>query len=589
MRPFSPAGFSVVHSSRTLGVIGLLGLVAVLLGCSGSAPPSPTAGEPTDGPAWFEDVTDRVGLNFVHDPGDASKYHMYQCVGSGCAIADLDGDGRPDLVLLTNAGPDSKSTNKLFRQKADGTFEDVSAGSGLDFPGRNMGIAVGDLNNDGKPDLLITQVNGARLLLNLGGMKFADVSAEAGLVNPMWGTSVAFLDYDRDGWLDVFIVNYVDYDPSWPCLAATGERDYCAPKVFHGTASKLFRNRGSDLAKNTDPKKPRVAFEDVTVKSHIGDRTGPGLGVAVFDCDGDGWPDVFVANDGKPNHLWVNKRDGTFAEEALSRGAAATMMSQSFAGMGVAIGDIDNDGLPDLYVTHLTSETNTLWKQGPRGQFRDESSGWGLMATRWRGTGFGTLMADFDNDGFLDIAIANGRVAREAVPRTKPALAPHWEPYGERNQLLANTGAGKFADVSPNSPAFCGYFTVARGLACGDVDGDGAPDLLVNAIGEKARLLKGVAPNRGHWLSVRAIDPALNRDAIGAEVAVVAGGVRRVRRIASSDSFLSAGPTVAHFGLGAATAIEAFEVIWPDGTRERFPGGPADRRLELRKGSGQKL
>ncbi len=560
-------------------------LLAVLLvaGCRPAAPVEAPAADAPGGPAWFEDATDRLGIDFTHDAGDVAKYHMYQCVGSGCAIADLDGDGRPDLLLLTNAGPQSTSTNKLYRQRDDGTFEDVSAGSGLDFPGHNMGVAVGDVNNDGKPDLLVTQVNGAKLLLNLGGMKFADVSAEAGIVNPMWGASAAFLDYDRDGWLDVFIANYVDYDPSWPCLAATGERDYCAPKVFHGTASKLFRNLGAGRAKTQ-----RVAFEDATVRSHVGDRPGPGLGVAVIDVDGDGWPDVFVANDGKPNHLWVNKRDGTFAEEAMSRGVACTMSGQSFAGMGVAAGDIDNDGLPDFYVTHLTSETNTLWKQGPRGQFRDVTPEWGLAATRWRGTGFGALMADFDNDGFLDIAVANGRVAKEAVPRKKPVLAPHWEPYGERNQLLANTGAGKFTDVSPNSPAFCGYHTVARGLACGDIDGDGAPDLLVNAVGEKARLLRGVAPGRGHWVAVRAVDPALNRDAVGAEVAAVAGGVRRVRVIASSDSFLSAGPLTAHFGLGAASAVESFAVTWPDGARERFPGGPADRRLELRKGSGRK-
>ena len=533
-------------------------------------------------------MTDRVGLNFVHDPGDVTKFHMYQCVGSGCAIADLDGDGRPDLVLLTNAGPDSKSTNKLFRQKADGTFEDVSAGSGLDFPGLYMGVAVGDVNNDGRPDLVVTQVNGTRLLLNLGGMKFADVTAEAGVVNPMWGTSVALLDYDRDGWLDIFVVNYVDYDPSWPCVAATGGRDYCAPKVFHGTSSKLFRNRGAGPGKGADAKRPRVSFEDVTVQSRVGERPGPGLGVAVFDCDGDGWPDIFVANDGKANHLWINKRDGTFAEEAMSRGVALTGMAQAYADMGVAAGDVDNDGLVDLYVTHLTSETNTLWKQGPRGQFRDASVTAGLTATRWRGTGFGTLMADFNNDGFLDIAVANGRVAREPVPRHKPNLAAHWVPYGERNQLFTNTGTGTFKDVSHNSPALCGHHTVARGLACGDVDGDGVPDLLVNAIGERARLLKGVAPDRGHWVAVRAIDPAVNRDAIGAEVVALAGGVRRVRTITSSDSYLSAGPAVAHFGLGAAPVVEAFELTWPDGARERFAGGPADRRVELRKGTGQK-
>jgi hypothetical protein len=573
---------------------GLVVLLGILIGCRGDPPaaPVPTDTEPggtSDGPAWFEDVTDKVGLNFTHDPGDVSKFHMYQCVGSGCAIADLDGDGRPDLVLLTNAGPNSKSTNKLFRQKADGTFEDVSAGSGLDFPGLNMGIAIGDVNNDGKPDIIITQVNGARLFLNQGGMKFVDVTDEAGINNPMWGTSVAFLDYDRDGWLDIFIVNYVDYDPSWPCTPSTGGQDYCAPKVFHGTASKLFRNRGAELAKSADPKKPRVAFEDVTVKSRIGERPGPGLGIAVFDCDGDGWPDVFVANDGKPNHLWINKRDGTFAEEALSRNVAYTMMAHAYAGMGVAVGDVNNDGLTDIYVTHLTSETNTLWKQGPRGQFRDLSAAWGLTATRWRGTGFGTLMADFNNDGFLDIAVVNGRVAREPVPRKKPYLTPHWEPYGERNQIFANTGTGKFKDVSQNNPAFCGYYTVARGLACGDVDGDGSLDLLVNAIGEKARLLRGVAPNRGHWVSVRAIDPSLNRDAIGAEVVVKAGGKRLMRTIRSNDSYLSAGPVVAHFGLGTATSVDAYEITWPDGTREVFPGSPADTRLERLKGTGKKL
>ena len=592
----SGGGFHVVHSSlRRWSVCAVVSFLAALIGCRADAPPTATTPlettveEQADGPAWFEDVTDRVGLNFIHDPGDVSKYHMYQCVGSGCAIADLDGDGRPDLVLLTNAGVDSKSTNKLFRQKADGTFEDVSAGSGLDFPGRNMGIAIGDVNNDGRPDIVITQVNSTRLLLNQGNMKFVDVSVEAGVNNPLWGTSVALLDYDRDGWLDIFIVNYVDYDPSWPCLSAAGSRDYCAPKVFHGTASKLFRNRGGELAKQPDRKKPRIAFEDVTVKSRIGERAGPGLGVAVFDCDGDGWPDLFVANDGKPNHLWINQRDGTFSEEATTRGAASTMLGHSFAGMGVAVGDVDNDGLVDLYVTHLTSETNTLWKQESRGQFRDVSAAWGLNATRWRGTGFGTLMADFDNDGFLDIAIANGRVSREAESLKKSGLATHWAPYGERNQVFANSGGKKFQDVSHNNPAFCGYHTVARGLACGDVDGDGSLDLLVNAVGEKARLLKGVAPNRGHWIAVRAFDPIANRDAIGAEVIAEAGGVRRVRIVTSSDSFLSAGPAVAHFGLGSASTVEAFEVIWPDGSHERFTGLPAGRQHTLRKGTGQKL
>jgi hypothetical protein len=538
--------------------------------------------ERPDGPPWFEDVTDRVGLNFVHDPGgELDKYLMHQIMGSGCAIADLDGDGRPDLILLTNGGPNSKSTNKLFRQKPDGTFEDVSAGSGLDFPGHNMGIAIGDVNNDGKPDVLITQVDGVRLFLNQGGMKFQDVTEESGLNNPLWGTSAAFLDYDRDGWLDLCIVNYVTYDPSWLCFKSTGEGEYCSPNVFHGTVSKLFHNRGGETAVN--PKKPRVSFKDVTVQSRIGEKPGPGLGVAVADFDGDGWPDIFIANDGQPNHLWINKHDGTFAEEALTRGVARSAMGHAFAGMGVAVGDIANDGLLDLYVTHLAGETNTLWKQGPQGKFHDLSAAWGLTMMGQRRTGFGTLMADFDNDGWLDLAIANGGVGRDTAPEKKPGLSKHWQAYGERNQVFANTGTGKFKDVSHNNPALCGYPTVARGLACGDIDGDGAPDLLVNAIGEKARLFRNVAPNRGHWVIVRAFDPVLNRDAIGAEVVVRTGGSRRLRVVGSGDSYLSAGPGVSHFGLGLADKVDEYEVRWPDGTQERFPGGTVDRLVELRK------
>jgi hypothetical protein len=560
-------------------------LLAVLVGCRPPASPPETAppDETPDGPPWFEDVTDKLGVNFTHDPGPITKYPMYQAIGSGCAIHDLDGDGRPDLLLLTNGGPNATSTNKLYRQKPDGTFEDVSAGSGLDFPGHNMGVAIGDVNNDGKPDILITQYTGARLFLNLGGMKFADVTEEAGIKNPSWGASAAFVDYDRDGWLDLVIVNYVNYDPNWPCLSRAGGEDYCAPVSFSGTATRLFRNLGGQLKGGP----ARAKFEDVTAASRLGSVAGPGLGVVCADFDGDGWPDIFVANDGKPNHLWINQKDGTFKEEGASRGAAYNQMGLSYAGMGIALGDVDNDGLLDLYVTHLTSETNTLWRQGPRGLFKDVSAAWGLTGTRWRGTGFGTLMADFDHDGWLDIAIVNGRVER-AGQAPRPGLSPHWAPYGERNQLLANAGDGRFKDVSVNSPALCGYYTVARGLACGDIDGDGAPDLLVTAIGEKARVLRNVAANRGHWLTVRAIDPALNRDAYGAEVAVRAGGVRRVRVVNPAESFLSASSGVAHFGLGAAAAVDGFDVTWPDGTKETFPGVAADRAVELRKGSGTK-
>jgi hypothetical protein len=556
-------------------------LAAMLTACRNTPPPTqptPPAEEP-DGPAWFEDVTDRFGLDFVHDPGPDGSYFMPQCMGSGCALADLDGDGRPDVLLLQNAGPKSSSGNRLYRQLPDGRFQDVSAGSGLDFPGFNMGVAIGDVNNDGQPDVLVTQYGGIKLLLNRGGMTFADVTEAAGLSNLLWGTSAAFLDSDRDGWLDLVVVNYLDYDPSRPCVSPGGVPGFCHPSAFPGTVAKLFRNRGPQPAGG-----PPVRFEDVSLASGIGKLAGPGLGVACADFDGDGWPDVFVANDGQPNRLWINQKNGTFADEAVSRGAAYTLMGQAYAGMGVALGDVDNDGLLDLYVTHLTTETNTLWKQGPRGMFRDRTQEWQLAAPRWRGTGFGTLMADFDHDGSLDIAVVNGRVQRG--PAKDTGLRPYWEPYAERNQLFANAG-GRFKDVSVNNPALCKAFNVARGLACGDVDGDGAPDLLFTTIGGKARLLRNVAPDRGHWLKVRATDPKLNRDALGAEVRVEAGGRTRLRLAGGADSYLSASPPVAHFGLGGADRYDAVRVTWPDGLKEVFPGGPTDRAIELRRGEGK--
>jgi hypothetical protein len=500
-------------------------------------------------------------------------------MGSGCAMCDLDGDGRPDIFLLQNAGPQSKSVNRLFRQKPDGTFEDVSAGSGLDFAGFNMGVAVGDVNNDGKPDILITQYGSVKLFLNLGGMKFAEVTEAAGVSNPLWGTSAAFVDYDRDGWLDLVVVNYLDYDPSRPCVTPGGVPGFCHPSAFPGTVTKLFRNRGPQPD-------GRVRFEDVSLASGIGKLAGPGLGVVCADFDGDGWPDIFVANDGRPNRLWVNQKNGTFKDEAVSRGVAYTLMGQAYAGMGVAVGDVDNDGLLDLYVTHLTSETNTLWVQGPRGVFKDRTQDWHLADPRWRGTGFGTLMADFDHDGRLDLAVVNGRVQRGG-PAKDSGLRPYWEPYAERNQVFANVG-GKFKDISVNNPALCKAFNVARGLACADIDGDGAPDLLVTTISGKARLFRNVAANRGHWLKVRAIDPALNRDAIGAEVRVEAGGQARLRVVSAAESYLSSSSPVAHLGLGGAEKYDAIRVTWPDGLKEVFPGGAADRTIELRRGEGKK-
>jgi hypothetical protein len=567
-------------------------LLGLAVGCQSD--PKTTDSGPSDettGPVWFEDVTDRVGLDFVHDPGPTGNYFMPQSIGSGCAFLH-DDDGSLYIYLLQNAGPDSKSVNRLYRFQPDGRVRDVTEGSGLGVAGWNMGVAVGDVNNDGKPDVLLTQFGGVRLFLNKGGGHFEDVTAEAGLSNPLWATSAAFFDYDRDGWLDLVVINYVDYDPKRDCPTPQGGREFGGPAAFPGTCSKLFRNLGPAAAKGGAT--ARVRFEDVSFAAGLGKLAGPGLGVVCADFDGDGWPDIFVANDGSANRLWINRGDrprtqrpDDFADEAGSRGIAYNAMGRAYAGMGVAIGDTANSGQFDIFITHLGRETNDLWRQGPRGRFTDRTHETGLATPRWHGTGFGTVMADFDLDGSLDIALVNGRIARGG-----PARATNlgfWETYAERNQLFANDGTGRFRDVSPANTAFCGPWNVARGLAVDDFDGDGAPDLLVTTIGGRARLYHNVAAKRGHWLGVRAFDPKHNRDAHGAEVRVRAGDREWLRLAHPAMSFLSSSTPLALFGLGGAARYDSITVTWPDGgPPELFPGGAADRTLVLRKGEGQR-
>ncbi len=533
-------------------------------------------------PPWFEDITDQVGLDFVHDPGSVGDYFMPQQIGSGAAFFDFNKDGRLDIYLLQNGGPESSSTNRLYQQMPDGRFRDVSKGSGLDIAGHNMGVAVGDINNDGWPDVLVTQYDGIKLFLNQGKGSFRDVTHEASISNPSWGTSAAFFDYDRDGWLDLVVANYVDYDRTLLCQGPYGKPDFCSPKSFHGRVSRLFHNRGGAGAN-------WKGFADVTESSGLGRLTGPGLGVVCADFDGDGWPDIFIANDGKPNHLWINQKNGTFSEQAVVRGLAYNGMGQALAGMGIAVGDVDGDGLLDVFVTHLTEEGNTLWRQGPPGMYRDRSADAGLMKQAARGTGFGTLLADFNNDGALDLAVVNGRVAALASVDDW-SLGSFWSYYGERNQLFRGDGRGGFEDLSRKNPVFCGKINVARGLVRGDIDGDGAVDLLVTTIGGPARLYKNVAAHRGHWLQIRAVDPALRRDALGALVRVLAGGRTHICSLHPAESFLCSNEPLAHFGLGDATRIDGIEIVWPDGYRELFDKGFAvDQRMELRKGEGRSI
>lgn len=509
---------------------------------------------------------------------------MPSTVGSGAAIFDYDNDGRLDLFLLQNAGPDAPAKHRLYHLTEDLKYVDVSAGSGLDLAGYGMGVAAGDFNNDGRVDLFLTEYGRVRLFRNdsTGAEpRFTEITSNAGIENAFWGTSTAFVDFDRDGWLDLVIVNYVNYDPSRWCADDGSRQEFCGPDAFPGRIAKLYRNVGAEANGER--------FEDVTIASGLAARPGPGLGILCADFDGDAWPDLFVANDGQPNHLWINQRNGKFAEEGVLRGIALNAMGKAEANMGIAFGDVNGDGLFDLFVTHLTEETHTLWRQEPRGFFLDHTAASKLIGSSSRSTGFGTVMADVDNDGDLDLMLANGRVTRaKKEPANAEAVSdPFWRPYAEPNQLLLNDGAGNFVNASPENAAFCGAPAVSRGLAVADLDDDGGIDLVVTRIAQAPIICRNVDAQRGHWLLVRAIDPRLHRDAYGAELTVKAGEKSYHRQVNPGYSFLCSNDPRAHFGLAKADTYDAIEVLWPDGTKESFPGGPADRLVTLERGAGK--
>jgi hypothetical protein len=569
-------------------LVVVLALAGVASGCHkreepAPAPPARTARATAPAPAWLEDATEKTGLNFVHDVGPVGTYFMPESLGSGVAVFDFDSDGLMDVLLLQNAGTNSTSRHQLFHHENDGRFRDVSAGSGLDLPGRGMGVAIGDVDNDGKPDVFITEHDGVRLFHNRGGGKFSEITREAGLDNPHWGMSAAFFDYDRDGWLDLIVINYVDYSHSNKCQDPQGRPIYCGPSGFPGTVSRLFHNvagRGGG-----------IRFEDVTMRAGLGKLAGPGLGVVCADANGDRWPDVLIANDGHVNWLLMNQQNGTFTEEAAQRGIAYNEMGVVQANMGIALGDANGDGLFDILVTHLSTETHALWKQGPRGYFQDRTAPSRVAASTWRGTGFGTAFSDLNNDGAQDLVVVNGgikRIAIDPAPHGKANRDPFWNGFEQRNQIFSNDGTGVFTDRSADDLAFSGTAAVSRGLAVGDLDNDGGSDLIVTRIAASAKIYRNIAP-RGHWLTVRVIDPALGgRDAYGAEVTIAAAGRRQTSWVNPSQSYLCSNDPRAHFGLGAASRVEAIHVIWPDGSEEQFAGIAADQVVTLRKGSGRK-
>jgi hypothetical protein len=572
---------------RTILIVVARLSVCWICGCNHASPEHELVSpSPSSAARWFSEVLPESGFNFRHDAEDGESYFMPEIMGSGGAFLDFDGDGRLDVFLLngrwSHGSEGARTRNSLFRQQPDGSFVDVAVPAGVaDAVGYGVGVAAADIDNDGDVDLYVTGFGGDRLWVNEGDGTFADRTRTLETVNERWGTAAAFFDYDCDGWLDLCVVNYLDYFPGSRCDDGSGRRDYCGPTSFSGTASKLYRNLGGEDSRG-------VRFADVTVSAGIASRPGPGLGVSCRDFNRDGRPDIFVANDMSPNTLWIQQPDGTFRDEGMLRGAAVDRFGKAEASMGVAWGDYDGDGLDDLFITTLRGETNLLLLGRDGKCFSDETPGSGLGPPSLEFTGFGAVALDLENDGDLDLVVVNGRVKR-APPLKTARLDRFWNDYAEPGQIFLNNGRGHFTDASREGGEFAARVEVMRALAYGDIDDDGDFDLLVTTCAGPAHLYRNDAPRLGSWLMLRACDPVLNRDAIGARIEVAAGGRTFHREVNPSSSYLASNDLRVHFGLGDVARYDRLTVLWPDGLYEEFPGGDANRQLTLRRGRGRIL
>ena len=534
-----------------------------------------TAQAEVDNPL-FTEVTAALGFSQTEASWSPGTHALPEVIGSGVALFDYNNDGALDVLHIRFPPPgkeDSPAPNQLFQQQPDGTFVDVTAAAGIGHEGYGQGVAIGDVDNDGDVDVYVTNYGADVFYRNNSDGTFA--LEEIGLSNEAWGTSATFGDYDRDGDLDLYVANYVQFDPETVCRGKQSAPDYCNPQVFEPATDRLFRNNGDG------------SFTDVTERAGIAAMPGRGLGVVCLDLTRDGWADFFVANDGEANHLWVNQTDGTFAEEAILHGLAFNAYGQPEGSMGIAVGDVNGDTHPDLFVTHLSGETNTLYVASPYSVFVDMTEIAGFAGRDLRFTGFGGGFLDFDNDADLDIALVNGRVKRAEI-LDGADLGEFWNFYAEPNLLFQNsqtTEGFAFSDVSSRAPDFTGRVEVSRGMAFGDIDRDGDVDIVVSSLDNRLRLFRNDAPPpQHHWFFVQAITE--NRDALGAQVTLRTESRTLTDYVLPGSSYLSSSDPIMHFGLGTTDEIQVIEVRWQDGTRERFPGTTANRRTTVYQGKG---
>ena len=609
------------------GAIRIVLLAAVAGGCAadpasragsaGAGRAADARGTSTDaaGSDWFVERAAELGLDFVHFNGASGHFYYPEILPPGIGLLDYDNDGDLDVFLVQGRmlGPGANVADALIPPASPGPlmgrlyrndleigpdgsrswrFVDVTEQSGLHADGYGFGVAAGDIDNDGRVDLLVTSFESERLFRNNGDGSFTDVTDEAGIeARNAFGVSAAFVDYDRDGWLDLYIGNNVDYglDDGTVCPNTAGARDYCPPETYGGLPDHLYRNRGDGTFEDVSGTALRHVNTGGVSRATLG-RFGPALGVATADYDGDGWLDIYVANDGTENLLWINQRDGTLMDAALLSGAALSGLGTPEAGMGVDAGDFDDDGDEDLFMTHLTTEGNNLYVNDGSGMFRDDSAASRLGPGSLPYTGWGSAWFDFDNDGRLDVMAVNGTVVAVDGREDDPF------PYGQRNTLFRNLGDRRFEDVTDRAGAVFELSEVSRGAAFGDVDNDGDVDVLVGNNTGPVRLLVNTIGNRRHWIGLRLVGsvdgsaPGHGRDMLGARVAVARDGEpTRWRRARSDGSYASASDPRVLVGLGESDAAPDMRVRWPSGRTEAWDDVAVDRYTTLIEGQGRLL